>query len=209
MAFRGFEHVGAADHVGERAEAELRHEFAHFLRDELHEVHGVLRIAGEFRAQLRILRGDADGAGVQMADAHHDAAERDERRGREAELLRAEQRGDDDVAAGLHLAVRLDDDAERRLFSTSVWCVSARPSSHGMPACLIEVCGEAPVPPSKPEMSTTSACAFATPAAIVPTPTSRHELHADARVRGSSSSDRGSVPRDPRWSRCRDAAAAR
>ena len=35
----------------------------------------------------------------------------DERRGREAELLGAEQRADDDVAAGLHLAVDLHDDA--------------------------------------------------------------------------------------------------
>ena len=61
---------------------------------------------------------------------------------------------------------------ERRSFITSTWCVSARPSSQGMPACLMDVSGEAPVPPSCPEMSTTSACAFATPAAIVPTPTS-------------------------------------
>ena len=36
----------------------------------------------------------------------------------------------------------------RRSFITSTCCVSARPSSHGMPACLIEVSGEAPVPPS-------------------------------------------------------------
>ena len=41
-----------------------------------------------------------------------------------------------------------------------------------MPACLIDVSGDAPVPPSWPLMSTTSACALATPAAIVPTPTS-------------------------------------
>ena len=32
--------------------------------------------------------------------------------------------------------------------------------------------GEAPVPPSYPEINITSAFAFATPAAIVPTPTS-------------------------------------
>ena len=32
----------------------------------------------------------------------------------------------------------------RRLLSTRVWCVSASPSSQGRPACLIEVCGEAP-----------------------------------------------------------------
>ncbi len=61
---------------------------------------------------------------------------------------------------------------ERRSFITSTWCVSARPSSQGMPACLMEVSGEAPVPPSCPEMSTTSAWALATPAAMVPTPTS-------------------------------------
>ena len=36
----------------------------------------------------------------------------------------------------------------RRPFSTSVCCVSARPISQGEPACLIEVSGEAPVPPS-------------------------------------------------------------
>ena len=36
----------------------------------------------------------------------------------------------------------------RRPLSTSVCWVSARPISHGEPACLIEVSGEAPVPPS-------------------------------------------------------------
>ena len=55
---------------------------------------------------------------------------------------------------------------------SKVCWVSASPSSHGPPACLSEVSGAAPVPPSWPEMSTTSACAFDTPAATVPTPTS-------------------------------------
>jgi hypothetical protein len=64
----------------------------------------------------------------------------------------------------------------RRLFRTRVWWVSASPSSQGNPACLIEVWGDAPVPPSKPEISTTSAWALATPAAIVPTPTSDTSL---------------------------------
>ena len=35
----------------------------------------------------------------------------------------------------------------RRSFITSTWCVSARPSSQGTPACLMELSGEAPVPP--------------------------------------------------------------
>ena len=61
-------------------------------------------------AQHGVLRGDADRAGVEVADPHHDAARHDQRRGGEAELLGAEQRGDDDVAAGLQLAVGLHDD---------------------------------------------------------------------------------------------------
>ena len=61
-------------------------------------------------AQLGVLGRDADRAGVEVADPHHDAAGDDQRRGGEAELLGAEQRGDDDVAAGLELAVDLDDD---------------------------------------------------------------------------------------------------
>ena len=40
----------------------------------------------------------------------------------------------------------------RRLFSTRVWCVSAIPSSHGNPACLIPDHVLAPVPPSWPEI---------------------------------------------------------
>ena len=50
--------------------------------------------------------------------------------------------------------------------------VSATPSSHGRPACLIDVSGEAPVPPLQPLMCTTSARALTTPAAMVPTPSS-------------------------------------
>ena len=45
-------------------------------------------------------------------------------------------------------AVDLDGDAAAQDVSTSVCWVSARPISQGEPACLIEVSGEAPVPPS-------------------------------------------------------------
>ena len=61
---------------------------------------------------------------------------------------------------------------ERRSLRSSVCWVSARPISQGMPACWIEACGEAPVPPSWPAITTWSAFALATPAATVPTPTS-------------------------------------
>ncbi len=65
---------------------------------------------------------------------------------------------------------------ERRSFSSSVCCVSARPISHGVPAAWIDDAGEAPVPPSWPATTMWSACAFATPAATVPTPTSETSL---------------------------------
>ncbi len=64
----------------------------------------------------------------------------------------------------------------RSLFITRTCWVSASPSSHGVPPCLMEVSGAAPVPPSWPEISTTSECALATPAATVPTPTSETSL---------------------------------
>ena len=57
-------------------------------------------------------------------------------------------------------------------FNSKVCCASAKPSSHGIPVCCNDVSGAAPVPPSYPEIKITSAFALATPAAIVPTPTS-------------------------------------
>ena len=125
---------------------------ASFLGHHEEVVDDVLRLAGELLAQHRILRRDADRAGVEMTLPHHDAAERDQRRGREAELLGAEQRGDHDVAAGLEPPSVCSTTRLRRSFITSVWCVSAMPSSHGRPACLMLVSGEAPVPPVSPEI---------------------------------------------------------
>lgn len=53
------------------------------------------------------LGGDADGAGVGVALAHHDAAHGDERRGREPKLLGTQERGNGEVAAGAHLPIGL------------------------------------------------------------------------------------------------------
>ncbi len=111
----GLEQVGAADELLEAAHAELRHVAADFLGDEEEEVDDVLGLAAEARAQLRVLRRDPHRARVEVAGAHHDAADRDQRRGREAELLRAEQRGDDDVATRLQLPVGLHDDPVTQL----------------------------------------------------------------------------------------------
>ena len=88
---------------------------ARFLRDHEQVVHDVLRLALEFLAKIRVLGGDADGTGVEMTLAHHDAAHRDERCRAQSDLLGAEQRPDDHITAGFHLAVRLQDYAASKV----------------------------------------------------------------------------------------------
>ena len=78
-AHRG-EAVDPADHLLEGAKAELRHQLAHLFGDKEEIVDDVLGLAGKAGAQHRVLGGDADRAGVQMAFAHHDAAGGDQRR---------------------------------------------------------------------------------------------------------------------------------
>ena len=105
------EHLHLPDHLVEGAIAELGHHLAHFLGDEEEVVDDVLGLADEALAQHRVLRRDADRAGVEVAHAHHHAAGRDQRRGGEAELVGAEHRADHDVAAGAQAAVDLHGDA--------------------------------------------------------------------------------------------------
>jgi hypothetical protein len=79
--------------------------------DEAHEIHDVFRRTRKALAQLRILGRDTRGTGVEVADAHHDAADRHQRRRGEPELLGPQQRGDGDVTTGLQLAIGLHGDA--------------------------------------------------------------------------------------------------
>ena len=71
----------------------------------------MLGLAGELLAQHRVLRGHAHRAGVEMAFAHHDAAFDHQRCRGKTKLVSAEQRTNDNVTTGLHLAVDLDPDA--------------------------------------------------------------------------------------------------
>ena len=97
---RPVEHLTLADHLVEPPISHRRHQLPHFLGDKEEVVDDVLGLPDETLAQDRILRRDADWAGVQMAFAHHDAAGRYQRSGGEAELVRAQKRADHDVAAG-------------------------------------------------------------------------------------------------------------
>ena len=105
------EHLHLADHLGEAAIAHLRHQLAHFLGDEEEVVDDMLGLADETLAQHRVLGGDADRAGVEVAHPHHDAASRNQGRGGEAELVGAEERAHDDVASGAQTAIDLHGNA--------------------------------------------------------------------------------------------------
>ena len=83
----GVEAIDLADHFLDAAKTEFCHDFAHFHGDKGHEVHHVLGLAHEVFAQLGILGGDADRAGVLLADAHHQAAHGNQRRGGESVFL--------------------------------------------------------------------------------------------------------------------------
>src|SRR6266568_653228 len=99
--------LGMPDGLVEAPEAERGEQLPDLPGEEPEEVLHELRLAGVPLAQYRVLRGDADRAGVEVADAHHDAALDDQRRGREPVLLGAQQRRDQHVPAGLELAVDL------------------------------------------------------------------------------------------------------
>ncbi len=100
--------LGMADHLVELAEAQARHDRAQLLGHEEEEVDDVLGRAGKALAEHRVLRRDAHRARVEVALAHHDAAARHERRGREPELVGPEQRGERHVAPRLELPVGLE-----------------------------------------------------------------------------------------------------
>ena len=177
-----------------RPDAQRGHQLAGLLGHEEEELHDVLGRAGEALAQHRVLRGDADRARVEVADAHHDAAHRD-RAERSRSRTRRRRAGRRRSRRGRCASARRPrrGSGERRSLSSSVCWVSARPISHGTPALWIEDCGEAPVPPSWPATVTWSAPAFATPAATVPTPTSATSLTETAAVRVGACAGRRSA----------------
>ena len=111
----GFQHVDAANHLIHPAEAEAGHDGPDLPRHKEEEINDVFRLTLKLRAQLWILGGDADGAGIEMALAHHDAAEGYQGRSGEAEFLSAQQGRDCDITTGGKFAIRLQANAAAQI----------------------------------------------------------------------------------------------
>ena len=91
---------------------ELGQQLAHLLGDVLEEGHDELGLAAEALAQLRVLGGHADRAGVEVADPHHHAAaDRRAARWRSRTPRRPSSAAMTTSRPGLQLAVGLHDDA--------------------------------------------------------------------------------------------------
>mmetsp|Transcript_139258 Transcript_139258/g.353067 ORF Transcript_139258/g.353067 Transcript_139258/m.353067 type:complete len:299 (-) Transcript_139258:3120-4016(-) len=103
----GSQSLGASDRIVQGPETELRHQHAHLLGHEHQVVHHVLRHTFEFLAEDWVLGCNADWASIQVALAHHDATQGDERRRGHRNLLCPKQSGHDDIAPGSDLAVSL------------------------------------------------------------------------------------------------------
>jgi hypothetical protein len=101
------EKVTAADQLVDAANADPRHQLAQFLGNKEEVVDDVLGLAGKPASQHRILRGNTHRTGIEMALAHHDAAFDNQRRGGETKLVGTQQRTDQHVAPGFHLAIDL------------------------------------------------------------------------------------------------------
>ena len=77
-----------------------------------------------------------------MTDPHHHTSHYNERCGRKAELFATKECGNHHISPSLELTIDLDHDAvhEDRLGAKSA-VFSASPSSHGVPACFMDVSG--------------------------------------------------------------------
>ena len=108
LARQNLEQFSAPNQLRDGAHAHGGHDFPALLGDELEVVHHHLGKADEeFGAQHVVLRRHPSRAIVKVTDAQIFAAQCDHGRSAEAEALRADERGLDDVEPGLQAAVRL------------------------------------------------------------------------------------------------------
>jgi hypothetical protein len=110
-----FQFIHPSNHLIDSPEAQFGHNLAQFFRDKEKEIHDMFRLPGKFLPQGRVLRRDADGAGIEMAFPHHDAAFDDQRRGCKPEFLGAQQSSDRHIPSGFHLPVGLHPDTPSQI----------------------------------------------------------------------------------------------
>ena len=87
--------------------AQSGHDLPQLFRNKQHEPLHIFRFPGKFFPQFRVLSRNAEGARAQMANPHHPASHRHQRRRGKAEFFRAQQQRHRHVVPGHQFAVRL------------------------------------------------------------------------------------------------------
>ena len=90
---------------------DIKNAIVQYLNNEEEEVDDMLWLADETLAQHRVLRRNANRAGVQVANAHQDAALDNQRSSGETVLLSSEECRNNNIAPGFHGAVYLNHNA--------------------------------------------------------------------------------------------------
>ena len=165
------EHLHLPDHLGEGAEAHLRHDLAHLFGDEEEEVDHVLGLADEALAQHGILVATPTGQvlrwhlRIMMQPAAISGAV-------EKPNSSAPSSAPTTVTAGADAAVDLHRDAAAQPVGDQRLVGLGQADLPGRAGVLDRGQRRGPGAASKPAMVTWSARALETPAATVPTPTS-------------------------------------
>ena len=97
--------VHPSHHFRHRAKAKVGHDLAQVFGYKSHEVHEVFGAAGKFLAQFRVLGRNAHGAGVQVANPHHDTPQTYQRDRTETEFLGTQQAGHGHIPGRFQLTV--------------------------------------------------------------------------------------------------------
>ena len=108
---RGQEPLRLADHLANRARPDRGQLAPEVLGEREREALDLLRRPGELGTQVLALAGDTGGTRVEVTLAGHVAADGDQHGRPERELLGADQRGNEEVPAGLQPAVGAQRDA--------------------------------------------------------------------------------------------------
>ena len=150
-----------------------------------------------------------DRAGVQMALAHHDAADRDQRRGGDAPFFGPQHRGNGHVFGGANHAVGLHDDAAAQIVLHQHLVRFGQAQFPGRAGVLDRSlragAGAAVVAADQHDVRFSLGHARRDGADA----DFGHQLDADARLAVARFSNRGSAAPDLRSNKCRDAAAAK
>jgi hypothetical protein len=104
-----------SNHLVDGAETKLCHDGSKLVGNIVEEVDNMFGSTGELLSELRVLSGDTNRAGVQMALAHKDTAHGDKRSSGKAPFLSTKETSKGNITTSLELSISLDNDTTTKI----------------------------------------------------------------------------------------------